>query len=97
MSESKRKPPTPARPPEPNYSINQAKQMVGKTVESVEVGFREDHPKLHQSELIVLHFTDGTTLAIDTGSNVGNVIPGALKRPDEIHVDFNLEWFQKDS
>jgi len=65
--ELKRMPPKPVAAPESHYSINKARQMVGKTVASVEAGHRRQIPKVHQSELIVIHFTDGTALAIDTG------------------------------
>ena len=87
--------PKPVRPPEPNYSINEALQMVGKTVESVEVGHRRNIPKVHQSELIVIHFTDGTSLAIDTGSNARNVCDMLHKfKPEDFCIDFMLEWFK---
>jgi hypothetical protein len=82
-------PPKPVSPPEGNYSINEAYRMVGKTVASVDVGHQKRTPKVHQSELIVIHFTDGTALAIDTGSNAWNL----LDNPDEFHADFMLEWF----
>jgi hypothetical protein len=85
----KRTPPTPAAPPEAHYSINEALRMMGKTVQSVYVGYRKRVPKVHQSELIVIHFTDGTALAIDTGSNAKNV----SDNPEAFHTDFMLEWY----
>lgn len=42
-------------------------------MEEVEYGFRSKHTKLHQSEAMILHFTDGSSLGIDTGSNVVNL------------------------
>jgi hypothetical protein len=51
--------------PEPNYSINRARQMEGKTIEKVEVGFREERERVHQSEGIVVHFTDGSIMSIN--------------------------------
>jgi len=89
MSEQKRVPPKPVSPPESHYSINNAHQMVGKTVASVEVGHGKQLPKVHQGELIVIHFTDGTSLAINTGSNAANI----SDKPQEFHTDFILEWF----
>ena len=89
MSDPKRVPPKAASPPEGHYSINKALQMVGKTVASVEIGHRRQIPKVHQSELIVIHFTDGTSLAIDTGSTAANI----SAKPQEFHTDFMLEWF----
>lgn len=83
---------------EPNYSINQATEMVGKTIESVKVGFQDVGSKVHQTEMLVIKFTDGTQLAISTGSNVGNVISN-LKRDKgkdlkagDFHVDLDLTW-----
>lgn len=64
--------------------------MVGKTVKSVEAGVRQHNPRVHEGELIVVHFTDGTSLAIDTGSNAANLRPS---NPSEFHTDFMLEWF----
>ena len=81
------------KPPEPHYSIGQLPQIIGKTVERVEYGFREDHQGLHQSEAMILHFTDGSSLGIDTGSNVGNLTDqhdGLTS--EEFHVDFILQW-----
>ena len=48
---------------------------------------------LHQSEVLIIHFTDGSILGIDTGSNIGNLCsekPGL--QPNEFHVDLNLQW-----
>ena len=97
MSDPKRKLPKPVAPPLPHYSINQAEKMVGKTVASVEVGHRERIAKVHSSELIVIHFTDGSSLSIDTGSNVGNGDQAnVIRKPEEVRVDFHLEWFPSD-
>ncbi|MFP1731697.1 hypothetical protein ACLEC1_02455 [Lonsdalea quercina] len=83
---------------EGNYSINQARDMVGKTIESVELGFAASNSKLHQRELLIISFTDGTKLAISIGSNVQNVI-GNLNRngkpnlkPNDFHTDLDLFW-----
>jgi hypothetical protein len=94
MSTSKRVPPKPVSPPQPNYSINEAPKMAGKTVASVDVGDRRQIPQVHEGELIVIHFTDGTALSIDTGSNAKNLSQQhkGLK-PEDFHTDFMLEWF----
>ncbi|ENZ4286597.1 hypothetical protein ACGKJM_004991 [Citrobacter farmeri] len=82
----------------PNYSINQATDMVGKTVQSVEVGVAESNPKLHERELLIITFTDGTKLAISTGSNVQNVIMDLNRngkvniKPNDFHTDIDLTW-----
>jgi hypothetical protein len=78
-------------PPQPNYSICQLPRIVGKTVASVEFGSQRQHPRVHQSEAMILHFTDGSTLGIHTGSNAGNLAREGLT-PDEFHVDFMLQW-----
>jgi hypothetical protein len=91
-----KKPPKPVAPPEPNYSINKAVWMKGKTVASVEIGHRRKiSSEVHQSELIVIHFTDGTSLSIDTGSNAQNVCHQVANyiKPEEFCTDFMLEWF----
>ncbi len=81
------------RPPKPNYSIAQIPTIKGKTVERVEFGFRQPIEGVHQSEAIILHFTDGSSLGIDTGSNAANI---AWKheglQAEDFHVDFMLQW-----
>ncbi len=93
-SDVRKSPPVPASPPEGHYSIVQARQMVGKTIAKVDAGHREQLPNGHQTELIVIHFTDGSALAIDTGSNAQNVcsrIPNL--KPSDFSVDFMREWY----
>lgn len=77
---------------ESNYSICQATEMVGKTVEKVWFGLREDDEQLHQSEALFIQFSNGELLAIDTGSNVVNIADQAKIKPNEFHVDLNLTW-----
>jgi hypothetical protein len=81
------------RPPEAHYSIAQLPQIVGKTVERVEYGFCEHIEGAHQSEGMILYFTDGSILGIDTGSNACNVADEHEGlQPDEFHTDFMLKW-----
>lgn len=83
---------------EKNYSINQTKDMEGKTVESIEVGFAETNSQVHQRELLIIKFTDGTKLAISVGSNVQNVISALIHngkktiKPTDFHTDLDLIW-----
>ena len=80
---------------EPHYSICEATRMVGKTVENVKFGMREDREDiegLHQSEVLHVKFTDGEILAMDTGSNASNLECNAAMKPNEFHVNFMLEW-----
>lgn len=79
------------RPPEAHFAINNARMIAGRTVERVEVGFRKEIEGVHQSEAIIVRFTDGSILGIDTGSNAANVAC-EHHRPDDFHVDLNV-WF----
>jgi hypothetical protein len=80
-------------PPEANYSIATLPRIEGKTVARVECGLRRKHPKLHQSEAMILHFTDGSSLGIETGSNIGNLSHDHEQLdPTAFHVDFILQW-----
>jgi hypothetical protein len=80
-------------PPPPNYSINEIRQIVGKTVTKVEFGHGEPRVGIHRTEAMVLHFSDGTCLGIRTGSNVGNFASEYEGlAPDDFHVDFILQW-----
>ena len=79
--------------PEANYAITQLPVIIGKTVERVEFGFREHHDGAHQSEAMILYFTDGSILGIDTGSNAANIASQYEGlRPDDFHADFMLFW-----
>ncbi|QAR46113.1 hypothetical protein EQG67_10240 [Kosakonia cowanii] len=83
---------------EANYSINQAKEMAGKTVKSVQIGFQKTGAQVHQTEMLIITFTDDTQLAISTGSNVGNIMSqiqrsgGDKLKPADFHVDLDLNW-----
>ena len=62
-------------------------------MKSVECGSREDGVRIHQSEAMILHCTDGSSLGIETGSNASNLSAerGDLD-PQDVHVDFILQW-----
>ncbi len=78
---------------DPRASICQATRMKGKTVEKVWFGEREDIKGVHQSEILCVKFTDGETLAIQTGSNASDPkFSRADIKPDEFSVDFALTW-----
>lgn len=82
-----------ARAPSPHFSIVQARRMTGKTIEKVEVGFRENIENLHGSEAMIIYFTDGSIMGLDTGSNVRNITGRENHlRPEDFHVDFNVSW-----
>ncbi|MFH1486811.1 MAG: hypothetical protein ABIH46_12140, partial [Chloroflexota bacterium] len=81
------------RPPEAHYSIVQASRMKGKTVEKVEFGFRKEMEGVHESEALIIHFTDGSIMSLEAGSNVGNLVRHENSlRPEDLHVDFVVHW-----
>ena len=47
--------------------------MAGRTISKIEFGFRHDIKGVHQSELLLIYFTDGAVMGIDTGSNAANL------------------------
>lgn len=83
---------------EANYSINQAREMVGKTVKAVQIGFQQTGARVHQTEMLIITFTDETQLAISTGSNVVNITSQIERggrnelKPVDFHVDLDLTW-----
>lgn len=81
-------------PPEPYNSINQARFMKGKKIVKVEYGQKESHEMVHESEAIIITFSDGSMLGIKTGSNVKNMISQSCKKakPADFHVGFMLHW-----
>jgi hypothetical protein len=91
--EAKKQLPIIARPSQPHFSIVNANRMEGKTVERVEYGFREDLEGVHGSEAMIFHFTDGSIMSIDTGSNAFNLacVKSDLN-PEDFHVDFRIHW-----
>jgi len=81
------------RPPEAHYSIVQASRMKGKTVEKVEFGFRKEIEDVHESEALIIYFTDGSIMSLEAGSNVGNLVSDENGlRPEDFHVDFVVHW-----
>ncbi|MBC8274488.1 MAG: hypothetical protein H8E40_05910 [Chloroflexi bacterium] len=81
------------RPPEAHYSIVQASRMKGKTVERVEFGFREEIEGLHESEALIIYFTDGSIMSLEADSNIGNLVSDENGlRPEDFHVNFMVHW-----
>lgn len=77
----------------PFASIHEASKMAGKTIKTVEYGDRDAIDGVHESEVLVLHSTDGSIMAIDTGSNAYNVASEqAGLKPGDFHVSFHLSW-----
>jgi hypothetical protein len=81
------------RAPGSHYSIVQTSQMMGKTVEKVEFGFREELKGVHQSEVLIIYFTDGSIMSLEAGSNIQNLLSDEKRfQPEDFHVDFIVHW-----
>jgi len=92
-NEAKKALPRVANPAQPNFSICQAAQMQGKTVARVEFGVAEESPEHHRGELLIIHFTDGSILSIDTHTNAAS-LPGHPEgiKPSDFDVSYSLHW-----
>ena len=81
-------------PPMPEHKAEELSKAVGKTIAAVEYGVVEGLPNwVHEGEAIVLHFTDGTALSIEIGSNAKNLSyehPGL--KPEDVHTDLMPMW-----
>jgi hypothetical protein len=88
-------PPEPFKPPEEHFAINAATRMTGKTVKEVKIGFQKPHPRLHETELIVIYFTDNTAVAITTGSNAQELKDKFKLKPEDVRIDFIPTWYSK--
>lgn len=75
-----------------------AEKMDGKTVKKVTVGLRKLSEDIHESDVLILEFTDGSVMHIQTGSNVNNLVSDfrtGIKRrfkPRDFHADFVITW-----
>ena len=74
-----------------NYPITEAVRMESRTITKVEFGFLEDIEGVHQSEALVVHFSDGSSMGIETGSNARN-LGDRPSKPEDFHVDFRMHW-----
>ncbi|NUN48206.1 MAG: hypothetical protein HUU15_05175 [Candidatus Brocadiae bacterium] len=79
-------------PCRPAMKDAELKQAVGKTIKSVEFGEQKTHPKCHQAEMIILHFTDGTSMCVIVGSNVTEIADKRKFKPQEVHTDLMVMW-----
>ncbi len=92
-NEAKKWLPRIARPPQAHSSIVQASLAKGKTVEQVELGFREDRKGVHESEALIVHFTDGSIMSLEAGSNAGDLVSDENGlHPEDFHVRFIVHW-----
>jgi hypothetical protein len=78
---------------EAHFAISQIRQAEGKTIDRVEYGFEKQLDGVHETEAIILHFTDGSVLGITTGSNVEELMAECDElSPKDLSVDFILRW-----
>lgn len=78
---------------EPNYSICTFSKITGKTIERVEYGWRRRNKDLHDSEMAILYFTDGSHIAICAASNIGNLTSTHEGlEPQDLRVSFFLNY-----
>lgn len=89
---------TNTNPRELDFLKTRSEKMEGKTVKKVLCGRREHDIDLHQSEVLQIEFTDGSTLYIQTASNVQNIMSDVnsgrtskIEAPD-FHADLFLSW-----
>lgn len=82
-----------AAPASPHFSVCQASQMKGKTVDDVEFGLAKETEYAHRSELLIIRFTDGSIMSIDTHTNAGNLADEVTGlKPKDFDVNYSLRW-----
>ncbi len=80
-------------PPKPEHKEGRIQEAVGKTISAVEYGVESSLPELkHEGEAIVLHFTDGTALAIVVSSNAKNLSGFYDLDPGDVHTALMPIW-----
>ncbi len=83
-------------PPMPEHKAQDLEKAVGKTIAAVEFGVQSSLPEWkHESEAIVLHFTDGTALAMLVGSNANNLSVAYDLDPGDVHTDLMPIWVDR--
>ena len=59
-----------------DFVLEQLRSAIGKTVASVDlIEHPLIEPTVHRDELMTIRFTDGSSLEIQTGSNIGQLAP----------------------
>ena len=67
-----------------------AKKMEGKTIKKIEYGYGKHVADAHQTEVLILEFTDGTQVSISIGSNAMEF--KALLNPEKLKLDLQFDW-----
>ena len=78
-----------ASPALPEF-LELAKRMEGKTIKKIEYGYGEHVKDVHETEVLILEFTDGTKVGILIGSNAMEF--KRLVNPEKLKVDFIFHW-----
>jgi hypothetical protein len=92
--EAKKLLPQIVRPPEEYFSITQALQAEGKTIDRIELGSRKDDEEVHSSETPIFYFTDGS-IRLGHRIKAWNLpIDDDHLQPSDFHWDFNVTWVQ---
>jgi hypothetical protein len=79
-------------PPHPEFKLEELKKAKGKMIQSVEFG-EVENPGIHQREEIVMHFTDGSSMAILVGSNALNLTDRFPDmKPEDMSTDLMIFW-----
>lgn len=80
-------------PLRPECKHDELRLAEGKTIARVEAGERRPGTGCHAREVLVLHFTDGTALAIDIGSNAATLATDIAGLDAEMfETDLMLTW-----
>jgi hypothetical protein len=79
-------------PPRPGFKWGDIQEAVGKSIESIDFGEEKSSPLKHESEAIIFHFTDGTSMSIVIGSNASNLIGSKVSKASDVHTDIMIFW-----
>ncbi len=79
-------------PPSPENKLQTVLEAIGKTVATIEHGEVESRGGMHAAEAVVFHFTDGTALSIEIGSNARDLSTSRDLIPPEVHTDLRPFW-----
>jgi hypothetical protein len=79
-------------PPSPENKLQTVLAPDGKTVAAVENGEVEDRRGMHAAEAVVFHFTDGTALSLEIGSNARGLSTSRDLTPPDVHTDLRPFW-----
>lgn len=77
----------------PESKHGEFEQAIGKTIAKIDAGEFIPGEGCHRREVIIFHFTDGTALAIDVGSNAGNLKSFGFD-PTQFSTDLIPIWAQ---